>query len=151
MYNTLQFLHVVAAIVWLGSGVGFFVLLTLISSSGDRGALLSVGQHMDTLGNRLFGPAAMATLLFGILTVLAGQGISFADLWITIGFAGVAVSLALVAVRAPTAKRIGPAVQEHGPASAEVDALLAKARTINIIDIVLLLIVVWAMVVKPGA
>ena len=151
MYETLKFLHVVAAIVWIGSGIGLTALFAAVDKAGDRATLLAVGRYVDGLGNRLFAPAAMSTLVFGILTVVVSDSISFADAWIAIGFAGVAISMVTVALRAPVAKQMAPAVQSHGPDSAEVSALLNRSRLINTADVVLLLIVVAVMVFKPGA
>ena len=151
MYEGLKFLHVAAAIVWIGSGIGLSALFGVVDKAGDRSTLLAVSRHVDVLGNRLFAPAAMSTLVFGILAVLASDSIGFTDAWIVIGLVGVVLSLLLVAVRVPVAKQMEPAVKTHGADSAEVNALLARSRMINTADIVLLLIVVAVMVTKPGA
>ena len=151
MYDALKFLHIAAAIVWIGSGIGLTALFAAVDKAGDRATLLAVGRYVDGLGNRLFAPAAMSTLIFGILTVVVSDSIGFTDTWIVIGLAGVAISMVTVALRAPVAKQIGPAVQSHGPDSAEVTALLGRSRMINTADVVLLLIVVAVMVFKPGA
>ena len=150
MYETLKFLHIAAAIVWIGSGIGLTALFAAVDKAGDRATLLAVGRYVDGLGNRLFGPAAMATLLFGILTVIVSDSIGFTDAWIVIGLVGVAISLVTVVLRAPIAKQMEPAVQSHGPDSAEVNALLSRSRMINMADVALLLIVVAVMVFKPG-
>ena len=151
MYTTFKFLHVASAIVWIGSGVGIVALFGVMYSAGDRATELAAGPHVEKLGQRLFGPAAMSTLLFGILAVIANDSISFNDTWIVIGFGGVALSLVILALDTPVTKQIGPAVAEHGPDSEQVDGLLARTRLLNSVTLVLLFIVVWAMVAKPGA
>ena len=151
MYNLLQFLHVAAAIIWIGSGIGLVALFGVLNSAGERETLLNTSRHVEKLGTRLFAPSAMATLIFGILTVLASEGsIGFEDLWIVIGFAGVALSLVFVAVSNPNNRKIGEAAAAEGPNSETVTRLLAKGRMLNYVDITLLLVVVWAMVTKPG-
>lgn len=151
MYNLFQFLHVASAIVWVGSGVGLVALLTTMNRAGDRATLMATNRHMEVLGGRLFGPSAMATLLFGVVTVLVGDGLSFTDPWIVIGFAGVAVSLLIVVISNPINRKIGEAVAAHGPDHPDVTAGLTKARVLNYVDLVVLFVVVWAMVAKPGA
>src|SRR5688500_11402248 len=71
-----QFLHVASGIVWVGSGVGLVGLMAVMTRSGDSATLAATGRHMEVLGPRLFGPSAIATLLFGVITVLVGD-ISF--------------------------------------------------------------------------
>jgi uncharacterized membrane protein len=151
MYNVLQFLHVSAAIVWLGSGVGLVALMAVMTRAGDRAAVMTVSRHLEVLGPRLFGPAAMSTLIFGVLMVVQSEGLAFSDLWIVIGLVGVAVSLVFVAVSNPQQKRLAATVEEHGPEHPDVAAIGARLRMINLVDLVVLFVVVWAMVAKPGA
>ena len=151
MYNLFQFLHVAAAIVWVGSGVGLVALFATMARAGDRTTLMATNRHMENLGGRLFGPAALGTLIFGVITVLVGDGIGFSDPWIVIGFAGVAVSLIFVVISNPLNKRLGETVAANGPDHPDVMTLLNRVRIINYIDLVVLFVVVWAMVTKPGA
>lgn len=150
MYDVWQFLHVASAIVWLGSGVGLVALMAVMTSAGDRATLMATGRHIEKLGPRLFGTAAMSTLIFGILTVITGD-FSFGDTWIVIGLVGVAISLAIVGLSAPVNKRMAAAVETHGVDHPDVTQALRQARLYNFIDLVVLFVVVWAMVAKPGA
>lgn len=151
MYNTLKFLHVAASVVWVGSGVGPLTLMTVIKRSGDRLALMATSRHVEALGPKLFAPAAMATLLFGVLAVLVGDSIGFTDAWILIGFAGVAVSLAVTGIANANAKRLQATVAEHGPDHASVEQIAARTSLLHMVQLVVLFAVVWAMVFKPGA
>ena len=151
MYNLFQFLHVSAAIVWIGSGIGLMALMGAMSKAGDQATLMATSRHIETMAPRVFGPAAMGTLIFGIATVLTGEGISFSDTWIVIGLVGVAISLVIVALSNPVNKRIGPAIAEHGPEHGSVKSAQRQIRMYRTIDIVVLFVVVWAMVAKPGA
>jgi uncharacterized membrane protein len=151
MYNVFQFLHVAAAIVWIGSGVCLVAVFGAVGRAGDTTTLMALNRHLEWLGPRLFGPVAMGTLVFGILAVLTGEGLSFGDTWIVIGLVGVAISLVIVALSNPINKRIGETVQEHGPDHPSVKAGQRQIRMYNLIDLVILFAVVWAMVAKPGA
>ena len=150
MYNVFKFLHVAAAVVWVGSGVGLVALMATMTRAGDRAGLMTVSRHLEVLGPRLFGPAAMSTLIFGVLTVLTGEW-EFTDLWIIIGLVGVAISLVFVAVSNPQQKRLAATVQEHGPDHPDVAAISSRLRTLNMVDLLVLFIVIAAMVFKPGA
>ena len=151
MYNLFQFLHVASAVVWVGSGVALVALMGAMTRAGDRAAVMSVSRHLEGLAPKLFGSAAMGTLLFGIATVLAGEGIGFTDLWILIGFAGVALSMVIVGISNPQQKRLAATVAEHGPEHPDVAAVTSRLRMLNYVDLAVLFAVIWAMVAKPGA
>ena len=150
MYDTFKFLHVASAIVWLGSGVAVMSLMAQLRSAGDGPTLMGVTRQMDNLGKRLFGPAAMSTLLFGVVTVIVGD-LGFSEPWIVIGIVGVAVSMGSVVFRNRMQQRLVTALDERGPQDPEVAATGRRIGMLNMLDLVLLFIVVWAMVVKPGA
>lgn len=150
MYNVLQFLHVAAAIVWIGSGVGLVALMGTMTRAGDRATVMTVSRHLETLGPRLFGPAAMGTLIFGILTVLVSDSIDFTDTWIVIGLVGVAISLVIVGISNGVNKKLTAAIEQHGPDHPDAAAAMSRTRMLNYIDLVVLFVVVWAMVIKPG-
>lgn len=102
-YEFLLFAHVAAVIVWLGTGTAF----ALIAIFGDRELMQRLGPLGAKLGPRVFGPASLATLVFGILLVLDGHW-SFDPLWIKLGFAAFATSFLLnVGVRLPIVRRMG--------------------------------------------
>src|SRR5688500_4694128 len=93
-YELLVFLHVAAVIIWIGAGFLIALLVFGAERAGDR--IREAGYHRDVgwLAPRLFIPASMATLVFGILVVADGPW-SFGDLWIVIGLVGWAVSFGL--------------------------------------------------------
>lgn len=151
MYNAFQFLHVASAVVWVGSGVGVVALMETMTRAGDRATLMTVSRYVDGLGPRLFGTASMSTLIFGVLTVLVGEGIAFTDLWIVIGLVGVAISLVIVALSNPQSRKLAATVQEHGPDHPDVAAATSRLRVLNMVELVVLFTVIAAMVFKPGA
>jgi uncharacterized membrane protein len=51
LYTVLKYLHIVAAIVWLGGSTLFNVLGTMIIRKGDRGELQSFGERIEWLGH----------------------------------------------------------------------------------------------------
>jgi hypothetical protein len=137
-YEFLLFAHVVGVIVWLGTGTAF----ALIAIFGDRELMQRLGPLGAKLGPRVFAPAALGTLVFGILLVLDGSW-TFEPLWIRLGFAAFLGSFLLnAAVRAPLARRQGRG--EIDPARAGL--LFGR---LAVLELTLLYLTVADMVAKP--
>jgi uncharacterized membrane protein len=100
-YELFLFLHVASVIVWLGAGTTLALVAAFAGRTGDRellGRLAPIGRW---LGPRVFGPAALAALAFGLLLVHDGSW-SFDPLWIKLGLGAFALSFLLnVGVRVP--------------------------------------------------
>jgi uncharacterized membrane protein len=149
-YELFKFLHVVGAIVWLGSGIGLLMLNQQFVRARDHQGLLAIGQRTEGLGTRLFAPASLVTVGAGIVMVATTDSLGFGDLWILIGFAGLVLSgVAQMAVAAPAYARFQALVEEYGPESEDVAVAARGMRLGNLLDIGVLLVVVWAMVAKP--
>ena len=74
----------------------------------------------------------------------------FTDLWILVGLAGSAASIAIgLLIVEPEGKRIGPIIEREGPDSPAFDASLRKINTVSRVELAILFIVVGDMVVKP--
>lgn len=148
IYSIIKLLHVLTATTWVGGG---FVLM--VASEVAQRAPGPVYGGFSTvvarLGNLVFLPAALLTLLLGI--VLTFMSWSFADLWILLGLAGIAASIAVgVIVIKPTADRIAELVQTEGPDSPRVRAMSATLLHKGRFDLVLMAMIIADMVFKPG-
>jgi len=147
-YDILLFLHIAAAIVWLGSGFLLHVLVFRAERAGDAPALMAALRDMGALGNVLFVPASLATLAFGVTLVIVG-GWSFADLWIVLALIGYATSFAIGAfVLKPRGEAIG-AIVAHDGISAEAVRKGRQLSVIGRIEAVVLFLVVALMALKP--
>jgi MFS family permease len=93
-YTLLKFIHMAAAMIWIGGAVAITALTARLVREQDRGVLLALAQRAGTFGGAVLGPAAVLTLLAGIATT-ATVGFPFSSLWITWGFAGVLASIFL--------------------------------------------------------
>ena len=148
-YDLLVFLHIAATIVWIGAGFLIALLVFGAERAGDR--VKQAGHHRDVgwLAPRLFIPASMATLVFGILLVLDGPR-SFGDPWILVGLTGWAVSFLLgFFYFKPEGERIGALVEQHGPDHPEVERRLHRLNIVDRIQLTILFLVVADMVIKP--
>lgn len=156
MYTTLKFIHVVAAIVWIGSGFALLIVTLGMLRARDYTAAAGLGRQIQGFGKTVFGPAAMITLIAGVVMVIVGD-LSFADAWIVIGLAGVALSFVLGAGLGERAsKQLQAALPSDAGAAATasddaaIDRLRTRLAVVSGADLTVLLIVVWAMVFKPG-
>jgi uncharacterized membrane protein len=95
-------------------------------------------------------PASFAVLGFGIWAVLAGPW-SFAEMWITLGLVGYALSaLNGMAIIGPTSKKMKNTIAERGPNDPVVTQLSRRIDLAGRIDLIIVVAVVFDMVVKPG-
>lgn len=149
-YELLKFLHVTAAILWIGGGAMLLVFTRMLFATSDATTRADVADRAAALGPRWFGPISGLALLFGVGMVLLSDDITFADAWISIGLAGFLFSSIV------GARLIGPAYDGYARATrADDDATAAtmarRVRGVAAVDLVVLALVVLAMILKPGA
>lgn len=149
LYELLLLLHVVAAIIWVGAATTYFGLELRTDLSGD---LELEGSHNDDaswLAPRLFIPASMATLIFGVLAAIEGSW-TFDSLWIVIGLTGFGVSFAVgIGYFEPEMKRLASAIERAGAGDPEVRSRMANLKMVGRIELAVLYVVVATMVAKP--
>jgi uncharacterized membrane protein len=146
LYLVLKFLHVIAAVVWLGGGFSLLLLATVQVEKAEPARIMAVVAQVAYLGPRLFLPASIVTLLTGLGAVYLG-GFGW-HAWIVLGFAGIAVTTLLGALKlGPMSERIVALAKHKGPHAALSDAmtLIRLAR----FDYVMLFSIVFLMVAKP--
>ena len=148
-YEILLFLHVAAAIVWLGSGSMILTLVVRAERTDDRVLLKKLAENSKWLAQRIFIPFSLAVLVFGILLTIEGPW-SFGDVWIVLGLAGYAVSfLTGILFLEPEGKRIDAAMSAHGPESPQAAHHLRRINVVQRVELVILFLVVAVMVLKP--
>ena len=147
-YELLLLLHIVAAIVWLGSGLLLQILAYRAERAGDDAKLARIADDAAELGSVLFLPASVLTLAFGVLVTIEGPW-GFDQLWIVLGLAGYAATfLTGLLIMKPTSERIAALIERDGMTSEallEIRRLLVKGR----VDTVVLYLVVAVMALKP--
>ncbi len=148
-YELLLFLHVAAAIIWLGAAFTLDLLVYRGERSRDRGAQLAIYMHMEWLATRLFIPSSFAVLVFGIVLV-ADSPWSFSQLWIVFGLIGYLVSFGMgIGYFKPEGERIGAIVEAKGPDAPELNARIRRMNAFGRFELLVLFLVVGAMVAKP--
>jgi uncharacterized membrane protein len=148
-YELLVFLHVAAAIVWLGSSFFLQVLIFRAERVGDHAMKKSLGDSAEWLARRIFIPASLLVLVLGVLLVLDAPW-QFDDLWILIGLGGFLFSFLVgIGLIEPEGKRIGQTIARVGPEHPEVARRIRKINIISRVELVILYLVVADMVIKP--
>lgn len=147
MYNFFQTIHVLAAVVWVGSAFFFNLLMGRLSMSGEMGAIQSITKQTPFV-SKFFNITALITLAFGVAMVVEAEFLEFSDPFISIGFLGIIASLGVGhGMITPAATKLGEAIEAGDVTAAE--ALGKRVGMLSMIDTVILFVVVWAMVVKP--
>lgn len=144
MRNVLLILHILGAAGWIGAGLYGWFSYTKLARAGAGGGLRAVTEAAD----KFFGPVAALTLLSGIALVWTQDAWAWNDTFVLIGVGVFAFSAGwqpLVAAKAE--ERLLDSVESGH----DVDgALIAFSRS-TAVDVAVVLVALWAMVVKFGA
>jgi uncharacterized membrane protein len=148
-YSIVKFLHVAFAVVWVGGGFTIMLLAVRADRTGNVEQMLQTMRATGELGNRLFMPASMLTLLSGL--VLCWFWIGFGDLWIVLGLLGFATTALIGSmVFKPTADRMAAMIAKDGVTPAALDAGRSILRIARL-DYAVMLIAIADMVLKPSS
>lgn len=150
-YDLLLFVHVVAAIAWLGGATVVQYFAARADRATDPMEMHRVASDAEWLAMRLFVPASLVVLVVGLLLVFDGPW-SFDQLWITLGLAGYAFSFLVgILFLSPESGRIARLIEERGPADPAVLARIRRILAVSRFELAVLFTVVLDMVVKPTA
>lgn len=147
----LHFLHVVAAMVWVGGGV-VLSLSAMRARTGDAHTLTDFARTLSYVGLRVMMPAVIVVLVTGVWMVLAGSEFKFSELWVLLGLGLFALAFLIGGVYL---SRVGIQLERAaGPdstsATTGVAALLDRWLIGYAAVLLVLLVAVWDMVFKPG-
>jgi hypothetical protein len=110
--------------------------------------LVGVVRQVAWAGERIYVPASISTLVFGL--IVAWLGALWSDLWVILGLVGVAITIGMgILVLTPRAKKVEAGYAAGGVTPAVV-AISREILTLAKFDAVLLFTVVADMVLKPG-
>lgn len=152
LYDLLKYTHVLGAITWVGAGIFIQYYATRLSRAKETQKLAGFAKDIEKAGTQLAMPASLLALLAGIVMVAYSPAIAFRDLWILAGLVGYAATFVTGAFfLGPLAGKIGDAIDEKGIDDPDVSAMVSRIFTVSRVDLVVLLLVIAAMVFKPGA
>jgi uncharacterized membrane protein len=146
-YEFLLFVHITAAVVWLGGAFTFQMYGFVVRRGGDPEEMARFAGRAGSLAERMFVPASIVVILAGIGLMIDGNW-DWGQLWVIFALVTFAASfLTGVLVISPMAKRIPVA----GPTTPAGQELIERLFTILRIDLAFMYAIVFAMVVKPTA
>jgi uncharacterized membrane protein len=149
LYEFLLFVHIAAAVVWVGGAAMFQFFGLRVLAANDAAKLADFGRSVKTVGDRALVPAALTAFLSGLALVWESNFWGFGDDWIVIGLILFAVTfVAGVGFFGPESGRVGKLVEAEGAAAAEprIRRLIMLSR----IDLVVLFLIIFDMSVKPS-
>jgi uncharacterized membrane protein len=150
LYEFLLFVHILMAVTWVGGGIALQVLAIRATRARDPMRTAALTADVEWMGLRVFMPAAVLLLVFGIWTASEGNW-DFGQAWISIGFAALLLSFFLgMGFLGPESGRIKKLVRERSYDDPEVQRRIARILLLSRIELVVLLVAIWAMVAKPG-
>jgi uncharacterized membrane protein len=149
LYPYIKFLHVLLAIVAVGFNASYGIWLA--RAAREPAHLGHVLRGIKTLDDRFANPAYGLLLVTGLANVFIG-GIPLTTPWI---LGGLALWLVLIvvgfAVYTPTLRRQIATLDTDGAESPVYRKLATRGQTTGIALAVIVVVIVFLMVVKPGA
>jgi uncharacterized membrane protein len=146
MRNVLLFLHIATAIIIIGS----LTFMDMVVPGMVRGGAdnLPVLRKLLKLGG-VFGPAAAVVFLLGLALVLRQKNdyADFDDTWVSLSMLLFIVISVIGSVFGARTLRSGIAKLESGQSA---DAEAGRLSMVGGVNILLMLVIVWLMVDKPG-
>ena len=149
LYDWLMFVHVLAAMVWVGGTVVIGTLATQLVRSGESAGIARFVGSLRLVGPLLLAPATLAVVGFGIWLVLDSDAWDFGQTWVWLGLA---LFAAAFVVGAASLSRTAIGAQRAAAAGNDAEAARQLSRWAWGSRLILLILVVatWDMVFKPG-
>lgn len=151
MYDVLKTVHILAAIAWAGSNIGFVILSWRLQKANDPNVVNGFIRGVEWMGLRVFMPLSLVALIFGSWLVTEGSW-SWSSAWIIIGLLGfLATFFTGLLLLSPNMKKLNEVVANDGTGTPEYQKLINRLTLTTRIDASVFIIVILAMVLKPGA
>jgi Predicted integral membrane protein (DUF2269) len=147
LLTLLKFVHVSAAVLWVGGGFALILSGFLLAGRSTAEAQLAVVRASALLGPRLFMPVSLVTLASGVTLLFAG-GWGWQPFTV-LGLAGVVFTAGFgMIVLGPSCERALKIEQTLGAPAAI--AFLRRTQRLAFLDYAVQFAIVFLMVVKPG-
>ena len=143
--------HVLVAVLWVGGGATLALLALMTLRMNDPIRVAQFAHQAGKVGERLYTPASLLVLLFGIGLMTNDQSPWDWDMtFVQIALAGWALTflVGFFYIR-PTAAKLASAIEERGPTDPEAQRLIKNILLVTRIDILILLFIVFDMTAKP--
>jgi uncharacterized membrane protein len=147
-YLPLKLVHVLSAILAVGTNVTYFVWLAVMKgrSQAEQSFALRTIRRLDA---SLANPAYFVLPITGVIMVLIGD-LEFTTFWIAVAI-GLYVLVAVVAgaLFAPALRRLTEIVDTEGPESPGYADAARRTRTMGLLTMLPVAAILYLMVLKP--
>jgi uncharacterized membrane protein len=151
LYEWLKAFHVLFAVVWVGGALALQALAIRIVREHDPAKMAAFAGQAEWIGFRVFAPASGLLLILGIWMVIDEPAWTFGQLWILAALAMFAYSfLSGLLYIGPQSGKLKKIYETEGVESPAGVALLRRLFVMSRIELVLLVLIVFDMVLKPG-
>lgn len=147
MYLTLKWIHILAAVVALGTNLTYSIWLANAHKSSN--SLLFTLHTIKILDNRIANPAYILSLISGLGMVYV-SGMSIMTPWLLLSLIlYTAVVIIGLGGYTPTLNQQIATVEQGGALSTDYAALSRRGQILGIVLGVLVVAIIYLMVVKP--
>lgn len=148
----LHFLHVLAAMVWVGGGLTLMLIGFRARSSANPDAIREFARALPYVGLRVLMPAVVIVLVTGVWLVLSSSEWHLSQFWVVLALALFAVAFLIGAIYL---SRVGIELEriaaDEGAGPAQALALLNRWLIGYALVLVILLVALWDMVFRPAS
>lgn len=148
-YAAILFVHVGAAMVWIGGIVTIQALVGRARRSRQPTNVVVAVAAAEWVGTRVLLPASLVVIGAGLALVAAGPH-TLAQPWVLAGLVGFAVSVVVGTLLGSQGRQFTRLVQSYGAADDRVSRRVERIVLVSRFELVALGMVVLVMVVKPG-
>jgi uncharacterized membrane protein len=149
LYEVLIFGHLTFVSAWVGGDVMLQALAFRARRMGPEKMVALMGD-VEWIGLRLLTPASLLAAVFGFALVSEGSW-SLSQTWISVGIAVFLLSFATGAgFLGPESGRLSKLIANRPADDPEVQQRIGRVIVISRIELILLIVVIFDMVVKPG-
>jgi uncharacterized membrane protein len=151
MYPWLLFLHVLSAMVWIGGGLILLLTGLRVRASADPRRAADFAGTLPYLALRSLAPAIVLLLLTGVGMVLSNAAWQFSQTWVllALGLFVLAFAIGAVYLSRAGAALLRVAGGEAGDATSVTPFLNRWLLGYGAV-LLILVVVVWDMIFKPG-
>ena len=149
LYDSLLFLHLLAAMVWLGGGVVLAALAARVLRDPAPGDVSRFTGHLRVLGPLVVAPATVAVVALGVWPVFEGGAWDFGQLWVRLGL-GLFAAAFLIGAAHQSRPALGA---ERAAARGDDEAAVRQLRRWSWgyrLIVLLLVVAAWDITTKPG-
>ncbi|MGI9120051.1 MAG: DUF2269 family protein [Acidimicrobiales bacterium] len=150
VYNVLKFLHIMAAVVWVGGAILLQAMAQFALKSNLSGRAAEFAGEVEVIGKRFFTPLSVVVLVLGIGLVQQGDW-GFGKPWVILGMLGIVATIATGAgYLGPQMGKLAKVIEAEGADAPSVRTKMKTILNVARIDIVVLVVIIFVMVTKVG-